>query len=86
MQIDDADMAAPTSIMGVANVLTAYLPEKWSRFFPAVPLLLGVLYAYVRPAANFGERISRMITGILAIGQYSVVRNMVGTKPSNAKT
>lgn len=85
MKIDDADMAAPTSIMGVSNVITAYLPEKWSRFFPAIPVILGIAYAYLRPATNFGERVSRMITGLLAIGQYSVVRNMTGTKPDNAK-
>jgi len=84
MHLDDVDASTPTVIMGVSNVLTSWLPGKFSRFFPAIPVLLGFIYAFVRNAGSGAERFARALTGAIAIAQYSVVRNLAGTKPTDA--
>lgn len=85
MSLDTTDAGVPPFIMGVTNVVTAYLPAKWSRFFPVIPLTLGFLYGFiVRPAPTTDEGIVRSSAGAGAIALYSVVRNLFGTKPQNA--
>jgi len=79
MQPDEIDATVPTAIMGITNVVTAYLPAKWSRLFPLIPVLLGFAYAIIR-----GEGLARAITGAVAIAQYSILRNAAGTKPNDA--
>jgi hypothetical protein len=86
MSLDTTDAGVPPFIMGVTNVLTAYLPVKWSRFFPAIPIVLGLIYGFiVRPAPSPDEGVVRASAGAGAIALYSVIRNLFGTKPKDAK-
>ena len=82
--VDSGDLGAITLIMGVTNVITPYLPGKFSRLFPLIPLVLGLGWGFLKEAGSMGERVGRALSGLLAIGQYSLVRNGAGTKPADA--
>lgn len=77
--MDTTDAGMAPFIMGVTNVATAYLPGKWSRFFPLIPLALGAGWALLNSAVEKGA------VGPAAIALYSIVRNAAGTKPKDAK-
>jgi hypothetical protein len=77
--MDTTDIGMSPFIMGVTNVVTAYLPVKWSRWFPLIPIALGAAYAFLTKRAEAGA------TGPGAIALYSLVRNAFGTKPKDAK-
>jgi len=77
--MDTTDAGMSPFIMGVTNVVTSYLPSKWSRWFPVIPLALGVGYAFLVQKPEAGA------TGVGSIALYSLVRNVFGTKPKDAK-
>lgn len=83
--MDTTDAAMSPFIMGVTNLVTAYLPVKWSRWFPLIPLALGAGYGFLVRAGTTGESAARAGTGAGAIALYSLVRNVFGTKPKDAK-
>ena len=78
MDLDTTDAGMSPMIMGITNVVTAYLPSKWSRFFPVIPIALGIGYAIYRSKAEAAA------TGAGSIALYSIVRNVFGTKPKDA--
>jgi hypothetical protein len=77
--MDTTDAGMTPFIMGVTNMVTAYLPGKWSRWFPLIPLALGAAWAFI------AGRIESGAAGPGAIALYSLVRNAAGTKPKDAK-
>lgn len=79
MNMDTTDAGMTPFIMGVTNVITAYMPAKWSRWFPLIPLALGAVWAWLNSAVEKGA------VGAGAIALYSLVRNAAGTKPKDAK-
>lgn len=79
--LDTTDGGMVTMVMGLSNVLTSHLPAAWSRIFPVIPLILGAVYAFARPAASLMERLFRAAVGVGAMGEYSLLRNVMG-KPA----
>lgn len=77
--MDTTDAGMVPFITGVSNVVTAYLPAKWSRWFPLIPIGLGIAWGF------FQARLESAAAGPGAIALYSMIRNAVGTKPKDAK-
>ena len=85
--MDTTDAGMVPFLTGVTNIITAWLPSKWSRYFPAIPLLLGVVYGMVvRAAGSPEEAVAKSSVGAGSIALYSIIRNIFGTKPADAKT
>ena len=82
--VDSADFGAVQMIMGVSNVVTSFLPNRFSRLFPLVPILLGLVWGVLKEAGSLEERLARAASGLLAISEYSLFRNALGTKPKDA--
>lgn len=77
--MDTTDAGMVPFITGVSNVITAYLPAKWSRFFPLIPIGLGIGWGFLQSS------LEKAAVGPGAIALYSMIRNAVGTKPRDAK-
>lgn len=79
MDITTTDAGMVPFVTGLTNIITAYLPSKWSRFFPLIPLALGTGYGFLTSdPAKAG-------VGPMGIALYSLIRNAAGTKPKDAK-